>query len=89
MFRFRKIKQTDWDDISLIQDLCYPAEARENVETLKCHWLVSPDFCFIASEETVIAYILAHPWKRRVAPPINIIYSGIGNKNDTVFIDEL
>ena len=90
MFSVRKIYAAHWNRISLIQDLCYPAEAREQVETLQCHWQVAPGFCFVASEnEKVVAYLLAHPWQIRVQPPINRHYTNTGIVTNTIFIHDL
>lgn len=86
----RKINPGDWNQIAMIQDLCYPAEAREEIETLQCHWREAPDFCFVAAESNhVIAYLLAHPWKKRVQPPVNSHYSLAGLVPDSVFIHDI
>ena len=86
----REIRTGDWPLIAQIQDACYPAEAREQVETLQCHWQVAPQFCFVAETGgKVIAYFFAHPWPKRVPPPIDTHYSEIPKNADSMFIHDL
>lgn len=90
MYFIREIKTADWQQIALIQDICYPIEAREETETLQCHWVAAPDFCFVAETGgNVVAYFFAHPWPRRVPPPINTRYAEIPENADSMFIHDL
>jgi predicted N-acetyltransferase YhbS len=82
MLLIRPITKEDWPHVDAIQKETYPPQANEDIETIKCHWKLSPKTCFVATEHnTVIAYLIAHPWKMRTQPPINTIYSSLGDTN--------
>jgi GNAT superfamily N-acetyltransferase len=85
----RHLIESDWPQVDFIQNEVYPPEAIEDLETLKCHNNLSPQTCFVATEgNAVIAYLLAHPWKKRTQPPINAIYCDLG-VTDSIYIHDI
>ena len=86
----RAIEETDWLAIGSVQEACYPPVAREHIDSLRCHWRLSPETCFVLGDESGIAgYFLSHPWPRRVLPPLNKLYTTLPELSDSLFIHDL
>ncbi|HEY4262409.1 MAG TPA: GNAT family N-acetyltransferase [Schlesneria sp.] len=86
----RSIRSEDWSAIERIQAESYPREVLESLEALQSHWRVSCDTCVVAeSAGQVVGYLLAHPWPKRVIPPLNKVYRELLEDSDSLFIHDL
>lgn len=86
---FRQIHENDWVAIEEVQEICYPPVACEGIESLRCHWLVSPETCFVLADDRSIAgYFLSHPWPRRLLPPLKKVYDSVPATSDALFIHD-
>ncbi|MDB5342385.1 MAG: family N-acetyltransferase [Schlesneria sp.] len=86
----RSICSEDWPAIERIQAESYPREVLESLEALQSHWRVSCDTCVVVeSDEQVVGYLLAHPWPKRMIPPLNKVYGELPDDSDCLFIHDL
>lgn len=62
-----------WDDILKIQEEAYTEIPPEDVSILKSKWLSSPKTCsvYLSHDNTVLAYLLAHPWANEAPPKLH------------------
>jgi len=67
-----EISETSWDAILRIQEEAYTGIPPEEVDVLKSKWHNSPDSCFVflAEDEKILAYLLAHSWGSLVPPKL-------------------
>ncbi|GAB1255597.1 GNAT family N-acetyltransferase [Aurantivibrio plasticivorans] len=68
----RSIVSNDWAAIHQLELDSYSQLAPESIDTLRSKWLVAPEFCFVyAISNTVVAYLLAHPWNNKTPPKLH------------------
>ncbi|WP_394248580.1 GNAT family N-acetyltransferase [Vibrio profundi] len=62
---FREIEEVHWNSILEIQDKSYREIGCEELDVLKSKNDASPDTCFVCLSdcESVVGYLLAHPWR--------------------------
>lgn len=69
--QIRAIQAQDWPSILHIQDECYPNIEPESLDALQSKALLSPDTCYVVTQnDSVIGYCLAHPWQRDLPPSL-------------------
>jgi len=85
-----QISEKSWDGILRIQEEAYTDLPPEDVNILKSKWLSSPDTCSIYSsnEDTILAYLLAHPWAND-SPPILNEEVPINNRASNLYLHDL
>ena len=68
----RMIKETDWDAIMQIQSDAYASHLHEDLTVLQSKWIASPTSCFVFThaDDSVLGYLLAHPWQGNQAPKL-------------------
>jgi len=66
------IKETDWDTIMQIQSAAYASYLHEDIAVLRSKWIASPTSCFVFThaDDSVLGYLLAHPWQGNQAPKL-------------------
>ncbi|RTR34816.1 GNAT family N-acetyltransferase [Shewanella atlantica] len=85
----RSITSTDWNEILLIQEECYPQIEPESLEVLQSKWLVSPKTCFvIESDKRVVGYCLAHPWVAGSPPSLEQTLVA-AQTSDTLYLHDI
>ena len=86
----RSLQLDDRIGVERVQAECYPLEALESGDSLMSHWRVSPTTCLVAaSGDEIIGYLLAHPWPRRMIPPLNKVYEVLPENADSLFLHDL
>lgn len=69
------ITEHSWSDILKIQEEAYLEIEPEDVDILKSKWLLSPNTCAVYKEgDTILAYLLAHPWPSETPPKLHEKY---------------
>lgn len=66
------IKETDWDAIMQIQSDAYASHLHEDLTVLQSKWIASPTSCFVFThaDDSVLGYLLAHPWLGNQVPKL-------------------
>jgi GNAT superfamily N-acetyltransferase len=76
--------------VSAIQTASYPAQSREDMETLQYHWNAFPEFCLLGLHQGVsVGYLIAHPWPPRLPPPLNALSYQLPPGATSLFIHDL
>lgn len=85
----RSITSTDWNEILLIQEECYPEIEPESLEALQSKCLVSPQTCFVIElDKRVVGYCLAHPWVTGSPPSLEQILVA-AKSPDTLYLHDI
>ena len=68
----RMIKETDWNAIMQIQSDAYASHLHEDLTVLQSKCVASPTSCFVFTnaDDSVLGYLLAHPWQGNQAPKL-------------------
>ncbi|WP_299796480.1 GNAT family N-acetyltransferase [uncultured Shewanella sp.] len=87
--RLRSITSTDWNEILVIQEECYPQIEPESLEVLQSKWRVSPQTCFVMeSDNQVVGYCLAHPWVAGSPPALEQLLIAT-DRPDTLYLHDI
>lgn len=76
------INENAWVEIVNIQDKAYAGILPEDAHVLKSKWLSSPKTCavYLGLNNSISAYLLAHPWSGEIPPKLNEISVITGNE---------
>ena len=78
----RPIVQSDWPAIMEIQTQCYLELTPESLAVMQSKWLLSPDTCLVFEKQnTILAYVLTHPWQYGDAPSLGTELTSINSSN--------
>ncbi|MEW9856617.1 GNAT family N-acetyltransferase [Novosphingobium sp. M1R2S20] len=85
----RPLDSADLSAALAIQSEAYPPFLREGADAFASRLDVPHSFCLAASDSgTIIAYLLAHGWRREDPPPLGVVLSP-GVPSEVLFIHDL
>jgi GNAT superfamily N-acetyltransferase len=86
----RPLSSTDIQAVMEIQSACYPSPLHEEASHLLCKHAQSPTSCWVATQgQTVMAYLLTHPWSGDLPPSLNSPLASPLQDCDIYFIHDL
>ncbi len=69
------MQASDFPAVQRIQEQAYAAELVESIEVLAAKYRWSPELCFVACVDDVVAgYVIAHGWDRETSPGLHKEY---------------
>ena len=86
----RNMKESDLDQIMLIQSECYTEVAPESRASLQNKLALSPDTCWVGeTKDNVVAYLICHPWKMGDTPLLDTEIAELPETKDIFYIHDL
>lgn len=83
------IVESAWNRIMEIQEEAYSELFPEEEHVLKSKWLLSPDTCFVFTDDDnkILGYLLSHPWALDTPPKLNEAAYSAGNTSNLYLHD--
>lgn len=86
---WRKMTKGDLADVCRIAAICHP-DFPEDDAVFSEKYTLSPDTCFILEKEnSALGYIIAHPFKSGLIPPLNRLLRHLPEESETLYIHDL
>lgn len=90
----RPLRRADIAAAEKLQALCYPPALRDSAAALRSRLDIAGQCCFAALfaaliDDTLIGYILAHPWPRLCPPPVDTVLGTPPSAPDVHYIHDL
>lgn len=86
----RQMHESDFDEVMVLQSLCYFDGLPESRESLLAKFVASPSTCFVATQHgRLAAYLFAVPWNVTCPPDLNSQYCDLPDVLDCMYLHDL
>lgn len=91
---WRPMTPWDLDGVTAVAKLSFP-DHPEDYACFANRLALNPDGCFVLAGEArgedapIMGYLVAYPWRRNAAPPLNTLIDAIPEDADVVYLHDL